>query len=30
LNDNDPDYTDYMSDYAGAKFPWPLVRRSAP
>jgi hypothetical protein len=30
LNESDPDYTDYMSDYAGAKFPWPQVRRSAP
>jgi hypothetical protein len=29
-NANDPDYTDYMSDYAGAKFPWPVVRRSTP
>jgi len=30
LNENDPDYTDYMSDYAGAKFPWPQVKRRSP
>jgi hypothetical protein len=28
LNDNENDYIDYMSDYAGAKFPWPQTSRS--